>query len=164
MRATLSVVLALVVAVVSVSAERAIVFKKVDSFYLTADGEEKKRDARLELHADERVVRIADEKHGAEKAVWAEIPYDAITTVSYSRSKHARSAAGTALGVASLGVGLLVGFLAKNKKHWLTLEFAGVPEIPENYVYLRLDKNNYRQILVAVGAATGLEVEEVIED
>ena len=57
----------------------------------------------------------------------------------------------------SLGIGLLVGFLAKGKKHWFTIEFEGVADHPENYHYLRLDKGNYRRILQAVEAATGLE-------
>ena len=68
------------------------------------------------------------------------------------------------LGVVSLGIGLLVGFLAKGKKHWFTIEFEGVADHPENYHYLRLDKGNYRRILQAVEAATGLDVEVLEED
>lgn len=121
--------------------------------------EEKKHDARMELDVENKVLRVTDEKRGAEKMTYAEIPYEAITGLSYSRSSHPRSAAGTALGVASLGVGLLVGFLARNKKHWFTIDFNGVESLPQNYLYLRLDKSNFRQIMAAVEAATGLETE-----
>ena len=98
---------------------------------------------------------MVDEKRGAEKMTYAAIPYDAVTGLSYSRSAHPRAKSGIALGVVSLGIGLLVGFLAKGKKHWFTIEFEGVADHPENYHYLRLDKGNYRRILQAVEAATG---------
>ena len=75
-----------------------------------------------------------------------------------------RAKSGIALGVVSLGIGLLVGFLAKGKKHWFTIEFEGVADHPENYHYLRLDKGNYRRILQAVEAATGLDVEVLEEE
>ena len=140
-----------------------IIFKKVDTF-TTEGSEEKKHDARLELDPDTRLVRIVDEKNGADKMIYASIPYDAITALSYSRSAHPRAKSGIALGVASLGIGLLVGFLAKGKKHWFTIEFEGVAKHPENYHYLRLDKGNYRQIMAAMGAATGLDVAVLEEE
>ena len=140
----------------------AIIFKKVGTF--TIEGaEEKKHDARLELDAEKRLLLVVDEKRGAAKRVYASIPYDAVTGLSYSRSAHPRAKTGIALGVVSLGVGLLVGFLAKSKRHWFTIEFEGVVDHPENYHYLRLHKGNYRRIMQAVEAATGLDV-EVLED
>ena len=39
-----------------------------------------------------------------------------------------------------------------------------VADHPENYHYLRLDKGNYRRILQAVEAATGLDVEVLEEE
>ena len=141
----------------------AIIFKKVDAF--TIEGtKEKKHDARLELDTEKRLLLVVDEKHGAEKMTYASIPYDAVTGLSYSRSAHPRAKSGIALGVVSLGIGLLVGFLAKGKKHWFTIEFEGVADHPENYHYLRLDKGNYRRILQAVEAATGLDVEVLEEE
>ena len=140
-----------------------IIFKKVDTF--TTEGtEEKKHDARLELDTEKRLLLVVDEKRGAEKMTYAAIPYDAVTGLSYSRSAHPRAKSGIALGVVTLGVGLLVGFFAKGKKHWFTLEFEGVADHPENYHYLRLDKGNYRRILQAVEAATGLDVEVLEEE
>ena len=43
--------------------------------------DEKKRDARMELASDGRVLSIVDEKKGAEKMTYAVIPYDAITKI-----------------------------------------------------------------------------------
>jgi hypothetical protein len=46
----------------------------------------------------------------------------------------------------------------------LTIEFTDVADLPKGYVYMRLDKNNQRQILAALGAGTGIEIEQIIED
>ena len=142
----------------------ALIFKKVDTFTIEPDGDEKSHDARMELNAETQTISIVDEKSGAAKYVYAEIPYGSITSASYSKSKHPRSGAGVALGIATLGVGLLVGFLAKNKKHWLTLTVTGVESLPNNYIYLKLDKGNFRQILSAVEASTGVDIEILEED
>ena len=50
------------------------------------------------------------------------------------------------------------------KKHWLTIEFDDVADQPQGYAYARLDKKNYRRIMAALEAATGLEIEESIEE
>ncbi len=34
----------------------------------------------------------------------------------------------------------------------------------KGYVYTRLDKKNYRRIMAALEAATGLEIEEILEE
>ena len=117
-----------------VVAADAIIFKKVDVFEM--EGE--------------------DEKKGAEKATYAVIPYDAITKIVYEKSKHRR-----------YGAGMLINpflLFSKGKKHWLTIEFTGVADLPQGYVYLRLDKKNQRQILSALGAGTGIVIEQIIED
>ena len=58
----------------------AIIFKKVDVFEMEGE-DEKKRDARMELASDGRVLSIVDEKKGAEKMTYAVIPYDALTKI-----------------------------------------------------------------------------------
>ena len=105
-----------------------------------------------------RVVHdeIVSEKKGAEKATYAVIPYDAITNIVYERSAHRR------YGSALLINPLLV--FSRGKKHWLTIEFTDVADLPQGYVYMRLDKNNQRQILSALGSGTGIEIEQIIED
>ena len=144
-----------------VVAADAIIFKKVDVFEMEGE-DEKKRDARMELDAEARVLFPVDEKKGAEKATYPiiptypVIPYDAITKIVYEKSAHRR-----------YGAGLLVNpflLFSKGKKHWLTIEFTDVADLPQGYVYMRLDKNNQRQILAALGAGTGIEIEQIIED
>ena len=96
-----------------VVAADAIIFKKVDVFEMEGE-DEKKRDARMELDAEARVLFLVDEKKGAEKATYAVIPYDAITTIVYEKSAHRR-----------YGAGLLINpflLFSKGKKHWLTIE------------------------------------------
>ena len=75
----------------------------------------------------------------------------------YERSKHRRYGAGALANP-------LLFFTSRGKKHWLTIEFADVADLPQGYVYLRLDKKNQRQILSALGAGTGIEIEQIIED
>ena len=60
-------------------------------------------------------------------------------------------------------VNLLLVF-SRGKKHWLTIEFTDVADLPQGYVYMRLDKNNQRQILSALDSGTGIEIEQIIED
>ena len=50
-----------------------------------------------------------------------------------------------------------LALFAPGKKHWLTIEYEG------GYAYMRLDKNNQRQIRAALGAA-GFKVKTIIED
>ena len=133
----------------------ALQFKKVDVFEMEGE-EEKKRDARMELDPVARVLTLADEKHGIEKMTYAVIPYDQITKIVYERSSHRR-----------YGVGAIVNpllFFTKGKKHWLTIEFREVADLPQGYIYMRLDKKNHRRILSALSAGTGLDIEEIIEE
>jgi len=44
------------------------------------------------------------------------------------------------------------------------MTFEGAPDHPEGFVYLRLDKNNYRQIIAAIEGQTGMTVERVEEE
>ena len=74
----------------------------------------------------------------------------------YENSKHRR-----------IGAGLLINpflLFSRGKKHWLTIEFKDVADLPQGYVYMRLDKKNQRQILSALGAGTGIEIEKIFEE
>ena len=133
-----------------------VVFNKVDFFEIEDDGDEKKRDARLELYPRAKIMEFSHEDDGAEKELYARIPYANVTKVVYELSQHRR-----------YGAGLLVNpflLFSRGKKHWLTVEVEGVDSIPEGYVYSRLDKDNYRRILSALRAGLDIEVEEIIED
>ena len=148
---TLSTVLATALSLAAGS----VVFRKVD-FYEDEGDKEKKYDARLALDPKARTILIADEKHGANKEVYALIPYDKVKKIVYERSAHRRYKAG-----------LLVTpwlLFSKGKKHWLTIEFKDVANLPLGYVYVRLHKGNYRRVLSALSSGVGLEIEEIIED
>ena len=135
--------------------EQSVVFSKVD-FFETQGKDEKKRDARFELDPTNKILRVVDEKNGANKAVYLEVPYGSITKIVYERSAHRRYKAGLLISPWLL--------LTKGKKHWLTVEFKDVPKYPAGYGSAQLDKDNYRRILTALSAATGLKIEEMIED
>ena len=139
--------------VASVPAADVVEFRKVDYFEVVtkSNGEqdEEKRDARMEIDQDTQLIWIVHEKDGAEKATYAEIPFSAVNSVVYERAKSPRVK--TAIFLSPLAL------FSSGKKHWLTIEYEG------GYAYMRLDKNNQRQIRAALGAA-GFEVETIIED
>ena len=131
-----------------------VTFHKVDYAQVQGD-KERSRDARLVLDPSAQTLTFADEGDGEAKEVYARIPYGSITKIVYERSAHRR-----------YGAGVLVSpllFFTKGKKHWLTVEFQNVAEVPQGFVYARLDKDNFRQILSALRAGTGVNVEEHIE-
>jgi hypothetical protein len=134
---------------------QALTFRKVD--YAEVQGEqERSRSARLVLDPVARTIVFADEGGGEAKGLFARIPYESITKIVYEQSAHRR-----------YGAGVMVSpllFFTKGKKHWLTMEFQNVAALPQGFVYARLDKDNYRQILSALRAGTGVTVEEHIED
>ncbi len=113
-------------------------FRKVDVFVVDQDGDEKKRDARLEIDTDADEIRLVDEKRGAERAVYAIIPVDQITALVYSVEEGSRW-------------GGIVG--VRPHSHWLTLRSSA---LPDGALKLRLDKDNQREIRFALRAVTGL--------
>ena len=78
----------------SVPAVDVLQFQKVDYFEVVtkSNGEqdEEKRDARLEIDQDAQQLRIVDEKNGAAKATYAEIPFATVTGVAYESAKSPR--------------------------------------------------------------------------
>ncbi len=145
---------------IAMGAPDALYWGKVD-FYVNEEGRSHKVDARLVLDADTRELMVADEKR-PQLATFATIPYDAVTSVTYSYSKHPRWKTATALLV-PLSVFAVPFFFLKGKKHWLSITFEGVPDHPEGFLYLRLDKNNYLQIIAAIEGQTGMKVERLGE-
>ena len=154
----LGVCLALLPALVH--AGDAMYWRKVD-YYVAHEGKPDKHDARLVLDPATRTLSITDENH-PELATYVALPYDAITSANYSFSKHPRWKTGIALLI-PLSIFAIPFFFLKGKKHWLSLTFEGVPEHPEGFLVLRLDKNNYLQILAAVEGQAGVQVERVSE-
>jgi hypothetical protein len=104
-------------------------------------------DVVLELGADRLVVRG---EGGA--GVVKTISYQSIAAATYSQSKHPRWKEGIGAAVA-VGVFAAPIFFLKGTKHWLTVQS------PNDFLVLRLDKNNYRLILPALEARSGKPVE-----
>jgi hypothetical protein len=87
--------------------------------------------------------------------VLAEIAYDHIDKISYEFSKHHRIKEGAIVMVASLGAGGVV-MLTKSKSHWLYVDYKenGLPKT----LVLRMDKKEYKNIMITARAQTGKEV------
>ena len=92
-RTTCLITLATVLTATLSFGAQSVVFRKVD-FYEDEGDKEKKYDARLALDPKARTILIADEKHGADKKVYALIPYDKVKKIVYERSSHRRYKAG----------------------------------------------------------------------
>ena len=88
------------------------------------------------------------------------VPYESIDKVSYEYTKKHRVTQGAIVMVASLGAGAIV-MLTKSKSHWLYIDFheQGSPKS----VVLRMDKNEYKQIMAAVPEHTGKTVEAPVD-
>ena len=143
------------VLVTGAEAQGSLTFDKV-VFYQHDGEEERERDARPVLDPVAKMLVFAADDAGEEHLVYARVPYANVTKVVYEKSSHRRYTAGVLVSP------LL--FFTKGKKHWLTIEFTGVPGLPQGFVYARLHKDNFREILSALRAGTGIEVEEHIEN
>lgn len=154
------------------------VFEKVE--VLVVNGKKvKSLPARLRLEGKSLIVE--DRKTGDTLKTF---DYDTIKFAEYSYSKHPRWK--TALGVIGGSAGVVAGFGAisegavgaayglmavfpvalliglpiagtKSKRHWLTLRTGN------DYVVLRLDKNNRKLVIPAIETRTSLKVEDIGE-
>jgi len=114
-------------------------------------GKAEEQDAILSLEDEAIVVRS---KGGTALKT---LPYAGLTSMEYSYSKSPRWKSG-AVAAVFVGVFAIPIFFMKGKKHWLTA-VAG-----EEFALLRLDKNNYKIIVPALEAKTGLKVEVVADE
>jgi hypothetical protein len=123
------------------------VFSKVK----VADPTGKQVDARLVFSdADKNLaVRVAERD-------FVTVPYNQVDKISYEYTKKHRIMQGAVVMVASLGAGAIV-MLTKSKSHWLYIDFH--QENAAKSVVLRIDKNEYQNILDAVKSHTGKDVE-----
>lgn len=116
-----------------------------------ADAKGKQADASLIFSDNNKtvVVRVADRD-------FVTIPYDQLDKFSYEYTKKHRVTQGAVVMVASLGAGAIV-MLTKSKSHWLYIDFHE-QNVPKSVV-LRMDKNEYKNIIAAVTTHTGKEVQ-----
>jgi hypothetical protein len=85
------------------------------------------------------------------------LPYTCIKSAEYSYSKSPRWKSG-AVAALAVGVFALPLFFMKGKKHWLTIGGEG------DFALLQLDKSNYKIILPAFEARSGIRVVTVADD
>jgi hypothetical protein len=87
--------------------------------------------------------------------VVAEVPYDQIDKMSYEFTKKHRITQGAIVMVASLGAGAVV-MLTNSKSHWLYVDYKD-NSVPKTLV-LRMDKKEYKDIIMTAQGQTGKEV------
>ena len=114
-------------------------------------GKAEEQEAVLSLEDEAIVVRSVG------GTVLKTLPYAEITSLEYSYSKSPRWKSG-AVAAVFVGVFAIPIFFMKGKKHWLTA-VAG-----QEFALLRLDKNNYKIIIPALEAKTGMDVATVLEE
>jgi hypothetical protein len=118
---------------------------------LVVDGS-KSREASGRLTFREGKVTFLPEK-GHDRS----FPYRSLVSATYSQSKHPRWKEGLGVAVA-VGVFSAPIFFMKSTRHWLTLQSG------DDFMVLRLDKNNVNLVLPALESRTGLKVERVKDD
>ena len=122
----------------AVFAADVVEFRKVDVFITNEKGDEKKKDARLEIDTDAKEIRLVDEKRGATRATYAVIPIDQIAALVYEAEVGGRWG-----GVVDV----------RPAKHWLTIRSEA---LPTGYVRVRLDKDNQQELRLALRELTGI--------
>lgn len=138
----------------AIAGQAPTVFKKLD-FYVQSGDEMEDYDAQLIIDTQRRLFIFADEDHA--DRVFAVVPWDRITGVTYENSKHARITAGLLIAWPML-------FLS-GKKHWLTLTYGPAADgSPGGYAFARMDKDNFQTILAAINGYTGYEIRRIEEN
>jgi hypothetical protein len=128
-----------------------VYFKKLE--YFSQEGDKRvEHDARITFAKED--ILITDQNH-PEKMTYASIPISSITKMVYEKSSHPRWKTAIFLSPFAL--------FAKGKKHWLTIQYQK-PDKSDDFVFLRLDKDNYQMILATIEARTGKAVEKMLED
>jgi len=142
------------------SAKSADVFDKVEMLSIRGDKADKVS-VRLRLEADSLILE--SRKTGT---VLKNFKYSDIKSAEYSYSKHPRwkAGVGTAAGsllagplfILALPIAIPLAF-SKSKRHWLTITGE------QDYVVLKLDKNNRKVILPAFEVHSHIKVEALGE-
>ena len=132
------VALFLLVVAPAVFAADVLEFRKVDVFIADQNGNERKRDARLEIDAAAGEIRLVDERRGASRAAYAVIPIDQLAGLFYEAELGSRW--GGVIGV-------------RPAKHWLVITS---DVLPSGQMRVRLDEDNQRELRYALRAATGI--------
>lgn len=113
-------------------------FRKVDVFIVQDNGDERKRDARLEIDTAAAEIRLVDEKRGAARATYAVIPFDRLTALIYE-VEYGKTWGGVVT--------------VPPARHWLTIRSEA---LPSEQMRIRLDGDNQRELRFALRRATGI--------
>ena len=122
-------------------------FKKVKFVERTSD-KRKERNVHLVFTDSEIIVTTKDGK-----TEYARIPFQMVGEMTYERSSHPRWETAAAPSI--------FGSFGDKKKHWLTIIWFDQTE--DEYTLLRLDKDNYQDIIGACEARVGVDVMWVVE-
>lgn len=143
------------------SANVAEVFEKIDMLMVRGDKTDT-RAVRLRLAEDSLIVESRNDG-----SVLKSIKYADIKSAEYSYSKHPRwkAGAGVAAGslvfapllILALPIAIPLAF-SKARRHWLTIRSE------QDYVVLRLDKNNRKVLLPAFEVHSHIKVEALGEN
>ena len=146
-------VFALIPALVVPTYTQGRTFTKVK--YLVPAGD-KSKPVKARLRFSEQSVQVHNAKTGS---VLKEIKYSNVSAATYSMGEHPRWKERHAL---QIDLGLLDDLrrlFAKSKKHWLTIQTSK----KQDYMVLRLDKKNSRQVIYALESSADVEVERIWE-
>jgi hypothetical protein len=116
------------------------------------DGKTESPDAVLVLEPDKLVIESKKTK-----APIKSLPYASIKSAEYSYAKSPRWKSAIGLSIVCIVCGVATAFM-KGKKHWLTIGGTG------EFAVIQLDKNNYKIILTAFQAKSGITVETLAEE
>jgi endonuclease YncB( thermonuclease family) len=124
-----------------------VVFDKIK--YVEYENEDRKeREARLTF-TDEEVRVTTDDG----KTTYLRLPYTLVTEITYERSAHPRWE--------SIALPSVFGTFGDRKKHWLTILWTEEGE--DDFALLRLDKDNYQQIIAACESRVGVGVRWIVD-
>jgi eukaryotic-like serine/threonine-protein kinase len=129
----------------------AMTFDKVKVLILEG-AKSRERDAVLRLDSHHLSVNLEDDF-----SVFKELKYPDLRAATFSQSRHPRWKEGGALAIGA-GVLALPVFFLKSTRHWLTIQ------TEDDFVVLRLDKNNYRLVIPALESRSGIKVDIAADD
>ena len=82
------------------------------------------------------------------------VPVDRVAVMRYSTTVRERTAEGIGLGTVVPGAGTVLG-KSKSVAHYLEMQWSGDPS---GSAILRVDKDDYQNLILALEEATGLDV------
>ncbi len=124
-------------------------FDNIQIIVMKENGDKEMKDCQLLIDNDHMSIL---RKNSAE----IRVDYPAITKMVYEKSAHPRWKTAVFLSPWAL--------LSKGKKHWLTVNWKGADGSESGYFIIKMDKNNYRDILAMAESKVGMVIERIQEN